>query len=72
MPFVIPLCGPHFCGCGCGLVMNGCHAAHDGRFNEFGADIWTRAELRSWDVTQIAAHRGRFEARNVTNEVIPF
>lgn len=67
----IPLCGPHLCPCGCAKTLSGCHFSHDNRCQHFGADVYSRAELREWDALQIAVHRGRFEARTVSNE-LPF
>jgi hypothetical protein len=61
---MVPLC-PH------------CHRDHDstdGVFRRpkwFPKDPWRQA-MREWDEIQIAAHRGRFEARNVANEDMAF
>ena len=60
----IPLCYP-------------CHCDHDetkGRFERpFFIDKQTwRMLIARWDETQVAAHRGRFEARNVPDGEIPF
>lgn len=54
-----------------------CHCDHDetkGRFaRPFFVDKPTwRGLIAAWDATQVAAHRGRFEARGVREVGVPF
>lgn len=85
---VIPLCGPRWVPLGIGGAMvngveyvttshamvQGCHADHDQLNGHFsvGTNWSSRDAIRQWDATQVVAHRGRFEALHVANEVVPF
>jgi hypothetical protein len=66
---VIPLCGPRPFG---DCTWEGCHARHDQHKGTFSIDYYTRKHLHEWDAHQVAVHRGRFEARNVGAQVVPF
>lgn len=74
---VIPLCGPRWVdeevsrghsGVTYRLqaVARGCHAEHD-QYDGFFKG-WKLSRRREWDETQIAAHRGRFEARRLVTD----
>jgi hypothetical protein len=73
---VIPLCGPRAWNLPASrLSYDGCHAEHDqlkGHFRIGGVTFADRAAIRAWDELHIAVHRGRFEARHVGGQVVPF
>jgi hypothetical protein len=63
---VIPLCGPHGFPVASAGMVRGCHAEHD-QYDGFFKG-WKLSRRREWDETQIAAHRGRFEARRLVTD----
>lgn len=70
---VIPLCGAN----GSSFGLPGCHADHDQYHGRFGGEFYEtdaewRARRRAWDAHQIAIHRGRFEARHIGEQDLPF
>lgn len=72
---VIPLCGPRVVfEAFFSITYGGCHADHDQLKGSFRIVLnWSsRASIRDWDATQVAAHRGRFEARFVREWDVPF
>lgn len=77
----IPLCGPHWVTNPyldeAGVMTPGCHFEHDNTRGAFARPSWAdkflwRFFVQDWERIQVAAHRGRFEARNVTSADCPF
>jgi hypothetical protein len=54
-----------------------CHFDHDNTRGKFARPVWAdkylwRFFINEWERVQIAAYRGRFEARNITSGQCPF